>query len=126
MTPAVLNYGDVLLWNAKLSCHLTVLLEVAQLTMNRYKATRTEHVDQELLFLLASMTRYVHLRHRVVEDIRASLEEPVDHAVDHLLVARDHVRGEHYGISLSNAQRVLFTSCQPAEDGHGLALCTGC
>ena len=66
----------------------------------------------------------VHLRVRLVHDVRAELGEPVDHAVHGVLVAGDQAGREDDGVARADLDRVIEVR-HAAEHRHRLALRPG-
>ena len=62
---------------------------------------------------------------RVVEDVRAGLEEVVDRARDVLLVARDRARRHDDGVAGLDLDEAVVAVGHPGEAGHRLALGAG-
>ncbi len=56
------------------------------------------------------MPGHMDRRDRVINDLSAALEEAVDDAMDHLLVARNGVGGEHNGVAALNIKLAVGSS----------------
>ena len=81
-----------------------MVLEVAQFAVDGDEEPGPHDVQQRLLLLLAGVAGDVHRGDGMVEDVRAPLEETVDHPVNALFVAGDSVRGEDDRIPRRDAQ----------------------
>ena len=68
-----------------------MLFEVTQFSVNRNEVLGLNELQQQLHLLLAGMPGHVHGGDGVVDHLGAAVEQPVDGAVHHLLIARDRV-----------------------------------
>jgi len=68
-----------------------MLLELAQLTVNRDKKLGTHQVNKQLDLLLAGVTGDMHRRDRFIDDVSTALDQTVDCPVNILFITRDRV-----------------------------------
>ena len=92
--------------------------------VHRQDVLRLEDVVAVEQFARGGVARDVHLRVALVHDVRTELRQPVDHAVDGVLVAGDEARGEDDGVARAGLDLVVEVG-HAAEHRHGLALRPG-
>ena len=73
----------------------------------------------------ARVTAHVDERIALVHDVGAPARQPVDHAVDGVLVARDQRRGEYDGVALLDVHEVVVALRDPAQRRQRLTLRAG-
>jgi hypothetical protein len=86
---------------------------------------RTGQVEHQLQLFLAGVPRDVRAADRVVEDVRAVLEQVVDRPRDVFLVARDGARAHDHGVARPDLHEPVVAVRHAGEPGHRLALRTG-
>src|ERR1035441_4588518 len=76
-------------------------LQMAVVAVNGDEELRPQQVDHQPQFLLRAVSAYVDqtLGAIVVDDLGVASFQVVDHAVDRLLVARNHARAKHYRVA---------------------------
>ena len=122
---AVLEDEDALGRDPDLLRDPAVLDEHPELAVDRDEVPRTCQVEHELQLLLARVPRHVGVADRVVEDVRAILEEVVDRPCDHLLVARDRAGADDDGVAGADLDVAVVAVGHPRESRHRLALGAG-
>ena len=90
--------------------------------MKCFGLVRPEH---QLQLFLAGMTGHVRALDRVVEDVRAGLEQVVDRARDRFLVAGDRAGADDHRVARLDLDESVVAVGHPGEAGHRLALRSG-
>ncbi len=122
---AVFDHGDIALGDAHLLRQQRVLEQVANFAVHGNHELGTRQMDEQLHLFLAGVTRDVHRGNRLVDHVRAALEQAVDGTVHTLLVAGDGVRGQHDGIAADHVEQAVGAGREPSENGGRLTLRAG-
>jgi len=122
---AVLNDRNLAGVHAHIQTQAGMLVEHAQLPVNRYQVARAGKVQHQLNFFLAGVPGNMHRRDSFVDDLRALFQQAVDGAVDQLLIARDGMRGQHHGIALFDVKTLVAAVGKSAEDRGRFSLRAG-
>ncbi|OEI67240.1 hypothetical protein Cus16_3142 [Curtobacterium sp. ER1/6] len=121
---AVLPEDDVPRRHARLDREVRVGVQVAVLAVHGQHVLRPQDVVAVQQLAGRGVSGDVDLRVALVHHLRAELRQPVDHAVDGVLVARDEARRQDDGVALADLDLVLEVR-HAREDGHRFALRPG-
>ncbi len=121
----VLDDEDVLRGDPGLDRQAPVLDLHAELAVHRDEVARLGQAEHQLQLFLAGVPGDVGALDRVVEDVRAGLEEVVDGPGDVFLVARDGAGRDDHRVARLDLDEAVVAVGHPGEAGHRLALGAG-
>src|SRR3972149_4539915 len=93
-----------------------------ELAVDRDEVLRLREAEHELQLFLAGVARDMGPLDRVVEDVRAGLEEVVDRPAHVLLVAGDRAGADDDRVALADLDEAMVAVGHPGEARHRLAL----
>ena len=96
-----------------------------ELAVDRDEVLRLRQAEHQLQLFLARMARDVGALDRVVEDVRAGLEQVVDRPRHVLLVAGDRAGADDHRVAGLDLDEAVIAVRHPGETGHRLALGAG-
>ncbi len=98
---------------------------MAQLAVDRDEVLRADEIQQQLLLLLAGVARDVYRCNFFVDHVCAPLDEAIDRAVDHLLVAGDGVSRDDHRIAAHNFELPVPAGSHPRQGRRRFTLSAG-
>ena len=96
-----------------------------ELAVDRDEVLGLGQAEHQLELFLAGVAGDVGALDRVVEDVRAGLEQVVDRPGDVLLVARDRAGADDDGVARLDLDEAVVAVGHPGQAGHRLALGAG-
>ena len=111
--------------DARLDRQAAVLDLHPELAVDRDEVLRLRQAEHQLQLFLAGVARDVGPLDRVVEDVRAGLEQVVDRPADVLLVAGDRAGADDDRVARLDLDEAVVAVRHPGEAGHRLALGAG-
>src|SRR6266511_5019635 len=122
---AVLDDENVLREDARLDRQAAVLDRHPKLAVDRDEVPGLGAPEHEFELFLACVAGHVSSLDRVVEHVRACLEQVVDRAADVLLVAGDRAGADDHRVARLDLDEPVVAVGHPGEAGHWLALAAG-